>query len=245
MVKTDSWIRAQCSHKPEYKLMRGDQCLGYLAKPYSSIEQCHIRDLLDEINGVRHRRIAIDAVYAEAVSKDEFSPMITPFIDGNIREVDGTKVISYGLSSMGYDVRLAKGLKVFTDVHSVVIDPKGLDPKSFVDMDDDVVVIPPNGFALGHTVETFNIPRDVVLVCLGKSTYARAGVNINITPIEPGFKGQVVIEIANLTNSPVKIYTGEGISQFLFYQSDENCQTSYADKNGKYQNQKGIQLPLV
>lgn len=236
MFKTDKWIRSM-SKGANQALFSGDQLLVYLDEHHLLVDTTTTM----AVNGnLFYRDVAVRDVDMSA-----FKPMIEDFVDHSVREVDGKKVISYGLSSMGYDVRLAKGLKVFTNVNNAIIDPKGLDPAAFIDKDDDVVIIPPNGFALGHTVETFNIPRDTLVVCLGKSTYARAGVAINITPIEPGFSGQVVIEIANTTNLPVKIYTGEGIAQFLFGQSDENCETSYGDRNGKYQNQRGIQLPLV
>ena len=241
MFKCDAWITAMCVGAPT-ALMNGDQLLTYLTKHYITRLRLKPRNIFREhIYGSDAPR-GLDVVDVN----NDFVPMISPFIGKSIRVSDaGEKVISYGLSSMGYDVRLAKGLKVFTNVNNAILDPKGLDPAAFVDKDDDVVIIPPNGFALGHTVETFNVPRDVLIVCLGKSTYARAGVAINVTPIEPGFKGQVVIEIANTTNLPVKIYTGEGIAQFLFGQSDENCLVSYDDRGGKYQGQSGIQLPLV
>ena len=240
MFKTDAWIAAMCLGAPT-ALMKREQLVTYMTNHY--IKRYRQRIPFSDDAGLT----TLPAHHHEEnVNPVDFIPMISPFVESSVRVNEaGEKVISYGLSSMGYDVRLAKGLKVFTNVNNAILDPKGLDPAAFVDKDDDVVIIPPNGFALGHTVETFNVPRDVLIVCLGKSTYARAGVAINVTPIEPGFKGQVVIEIANTTNLPVKIYTGEGIAQFLFGQSDENCLVSYDDRGGKYQNQSGIQLPLV
>ncbi|AAL83115.1 dCTP deaminase [Pseudomonas phage vB_Pae10145-KEN51] len=167
-------------------------------------------------------------------------PMITDFIGHQVREKDGKKIISYGLSSYGYDVRLARNFKIFSNVTSAVIDP--LDPSDgfLVDWTGDYCIIPPNSYILGHTVESFNIPDDVLAICTGKSTYARLGAIVNVTPIEPGFKGQVVIEIANCTTLPLKIYADMGIAQFMFFRGDAPCEVSYAKRNGKYQNQIGI-----
>lgn len=168
-------------------------------------------------------------------------PLITPFINGQIREKRGEKIISYGLSSYGYDVRLADEFKIFTNVNSAVIDPLNLDTEQcFVEHKGDCCILPPNSYLLSHTIETFHVPRDILAVCVGKSTYARCGVIINVTPIEPGFEGQVVIEISNSTPLPAKIYANQGIAQFLFLAGDQPCETSYADKNGKYQGQTGI-----
>lgn len=186
-------------------------------------------------------------------------PMISPFVGESVRvrkaktgyddgqqvHADKMKVISYGLSSFGYDVRLANIFKIFTNVSNALIDPKNLDNRAHVDHEGDDCIIPPNSYVLGHTVETFNIPENVTAICVGKSTYARAGVIINVTPIEAGFRGQVVIEIANATTLPVKVYANEGIAQLLFFESQDRCETSYADRCGKYQDQKGITLPKV
>ena len=166
---------------------------------------------------------------------------IDPFIDDQVR----TGVISYGLSSYGYDIRVADDFKVFTNVYGSVVDPKNFDPKSFVDMRTDVCVIPPNSFALARTIEYFRIPRDVLTVCLGKSTYARCGIIVNVTPFEPEWEGYVTIEISNTTPLPAKIYANEGIAQVLFFQSDEPCAKSYKDKKGKYQAQQGLTLPKI
>ena len=173
-------------------------------------------------------------------------PMISPFVPGQVRvnEATGDKIISYGTSSMGYDVRLGRKFKIFTNIFNALIDPLDMPKESYVDHEGDYVIIPPNSYVLGHTIETFNIPRHVTAICVGKSTYARAGCAINVTPIEAGFSGQVVIEVANLSPLPMKVYSGMGIAQFLFL-SGWACKTSYADRDGKYQNQTGIQTALV
>jgi dCTP deaminase len=167
--------------------------------------------------------------------------MIDPFEDRQVRE----GVISYGLSSYGYDIRVADEFKVFTNINSTVVDPKNFDARSFVDLKTDVCIIPPNSFALAKTVEYFRIPRDVLTVCVGKSTYARCGLIVNVTPFEPEWEGFVTLEISNTTPLPAKIYANEGIAQVLFFQSDEVCAVSYADKKGKYQAQQGLTLPRL
>jgi len=167
--------------------------------------------------------------------------MIEPFVDEQIR----AGVISYGVSSYGYDVRVGDEFKVFSNVYNAIVDPKNFDPKSFVDIKADVCIIPPNSFALASTVEYFRIPRDILTVCLGKSTYARCGIIVNVTPFEPEWEGHVTIEISNTTPLPAKIYANEGIAQVLFFQSDEVCAVSYKDKKGKYQAQRGVTLPKL
>jgi len=167
--------------------------------------------------------------------------MITPFVETQKR----AGVISYGLSSYGYDARVADEFKIFTNVDSAVIDPKDFSPSSFVDRKTDVCIIPPNSFALATTIEYFRIPRDILVICLGKSTYARCGIIVNVTPLEPEWEGQVTIEISNTTPLPAKIHAGEGICQFLFLQGNEPCETSYADKAGKYMRQLGVSLPRM
>ena len=167
--------------------------------------------------------------------------MIEPFEDRQVR----AGVISYGLSSYGYDIRVADEFKVFTNINSTVVDPKNFDNRSFVDVKADVCIIPPNSFALAKTVEYFRIPRDVLTVCVGKSTYARCGLIVNVTPFEPEWEGYVTLEISNTTPLPAKVYANEGISQVLFFQSDEVCEVSYADKQGKYQKQQGLTLPRL
>ena len=167
--------------------------------------------------------------------------MIEPFVDDQVR----AGVISYGVSSYGYDVRVGNQFKVFTNVYNTVVDPKNFDSKSFVDIQADVCIIPPNSFALASTLEYFRIPRDVLTVCLGKSTYARCGIIVNVTPFEPEWEGHVTIEISNTTPLPAKIYANEGIAQVLFFQADEVCAKSYKDKKGKYQAQRGVTLPRI
>jgi dCTP deaminase len=167
--------------------------------------------------------------------------MIEPFVDSQVR----TGVVSFGLSSYGYDIRVADEFKIFTNINNTVIDPKNFDPRSFVDVRADVCIVPPNSFALARTIEYFRIPRDVLTVCLGKSTYARCGIIVNVTPFEPEWEGFVTLEISNTTPLPAKIYANEGIAQVLFFQSDEPCERSYADKKGKYLKQQGVTLPKV
>jgi dCTP deaminase len=169
--------------------------------------------------------------------------MIEPFEPGQIRSNDGGRIVSYGTSSYGYDVRCAADFKVFTNINSTIVDPKAFDENSFVDIATDVCVIPPNSFALARTVEHFRIPRNVLTICLGKSTYARCGIIVNVTPLEPEWEGHVTLEFSNTTPLPAKIYANEGVAQMLFFESDEECETSYADRGGKYQGQQGVTLP--
>ncbi len=167
--------------------------------------------------------------------------MIEPFVDKQVRK----GVISYGVSSYGYDIRVADEFMIFTNVHSAIVDPKNFDPKSMFEFKGDVCIIPPNSFALARTVEYFRIPRKVLTVCLGKSTYARCGIIVNVTPFEPEWEGFVTLEISNTTPLPAKIYANEGLAQVLFFEADEECETSYADKKGKYQRQQSIVLPKL
>ena len=167
--------------------------------------------------------------------------MIEPFAEKQVRE----GVISFGLSSYGYDIRIADEFKIFTNINSTIVDPKAFDPRSFVDFKGDVCIIPPNSFALARTVEYFRIPRSVITICVGKSTYARCGIIVNVTPFEPEWEGIVTLEVSNTTPLPAKIYAGEGIAQVLFFESDEICEVSYADKRGKYQAQKTLTLPRL
>lgn len=169
--------------------------------------------------------------------------LLDPFEPGQVREIDGNKVISYGTSSYGYDIRCSDEFKIFTNVNSTVIDPKAFDPGSFVDVKSKVCIIPPNSFMLARTVEYFRIPRNVLTVCLGKSTYARCGIIINVTPFEPEWEGYATLEFSNTTPLPAKIYANEGVAQVLFFESDEVCETSYQDRGGKYQKQHGVTLP--
>lgn len=167
--------------------------------------------------------------------------MIEPFVDKQVRQ----GVISYGVSSYGYDIRVADEFMIFTNVHSAIVDPKNFDPKSMFEFKGDVCIIPPNSFALARTIEYFRIPRNVLTVCLGKSTYARCGLIVNVTPFEPEWEGYVTLEISNTTPLPAKIYANEGLAQVLFFEADEECEISYADKKGKYQKQQSIVLPKV
>jgi len=171
--------------------------------------------------------------------------MIEPFVDRQVRQLDnGQRAISYGLSSYGYDLRVADEFKVFTNVFNTVVDPKNFDPKSFVDLRGEICIVPPNSFALARSIEYFRIPRDILTICLGKSTYARCGIIVNVTPFEPEWEGHVTLEISNTTPLPAKIYANEGLAQVLFFRASEPCETSYADRGGKYQKQQGITMPL-
>ena len=169
--------------------------------------------------------------------------MIEPFEAGQVRVRDGRKIVSYGTSSYGYDVRCAEEFKIFTNINSAVVDPKEFSEDSFVDIESDICIIPPNSFALARTVELFRIPRNVLTICLGKSTYARCGIIVNVTPLEPEWEGHVTLEFSNTTPLPAKIYANEGVAQMLFFESDEVCETSYKDRSGKYQGQQGVTLP--
>ena len=170
--------------------------------------------------------------------------MIEPFEESQVRCNDrGERAISYGVSSYGYDVRCADEFKIFTNINSAVVDPKSFDERSFVDFRGAVCVVPPNSFCLARTVEYFRIPRQVLTICLGKSTYARCGIIVNVTPLEPEWEGHVTLEFSNTTPLPAKIYANEGVAQFLFLESDEECETSYADRAGKYMKQRGVTLP--
>ncbi len=169
--------------------------------------------------------------------------MIEPFEPGQVREVAGERIVSYGTSSYGYDIRCAAEFKIFTNINSTIVDPKAFDPASFVDFGGDVCIIPPNSFALARTVEFFRIPRNVLTICLGKSTYARCGIIVNVTPLEPEWEGHVTLEFSNTTTLPAKIYAKEGCAQVIFIETDEVCETSYRDRGGKYQGQMGVTLP--
>ena len=167
--------------------------------------------------------------------------MIDPFVSEQVKNSN----VSYGVSSYGYDIRISDEFKIFTNINTTVVDPKGFDPRAFVDFKGDVCIIPPNSFALGRSVEYFRVPRNVMTICVGKSTYARCGIITNVTPFEPEWEGFITLEISNTTPLPAKIYGNEGIAQVLFFESDEECLTSYADRKGKYQAQKGIVLPRL
>jgi dCTP deaminase len=175
--------------------------------------------------------------------------MIEPFVESQVRQTDaqGRKVISYGVSSYGYDMRVAPEFKIFTNVLSAIVDPKEFDSRSFVEFQGDVCIVPPNSFALARSVEYFRIPRNVLTICVGKSTYARCGIITNVTPFEPEWEGHVTLEISNTTPLPARVYANEGICQVLFFEADDDdfCETSYADKAGKYQGQRGVTLPRL
>lgn len=174
----------------------------------------------------------------------ETQGMIEPYVKEQVKiDQSGNKMISYGTSSYGYDVRCANEFKVFTNIHSTIVDPKDFDEKSLVTIESDVCIIPPNSFALARTVEYFRIPKDVLTICLGKSTYARCGIIVNVTPLEPEWEGHVTLEFSNTTTLPAKIYANEGVAQMLFFQSDEQCETTYKQRGGKYQGQTGVTLP--
>lgn len=179
--------------------------------------------------------------WIESMARDH--GMITPFEQGQVRENEQGRIISYGVSSYGYDVRCANEFKIFTNINSAIVDPKAFDESSFVDVVSDVCIIPPNSFALARTVEYFRIPRDVLTICLGKSTYARCGIIVNVTPLEPEWEGHVTLEFSNTTPLPAKIYAHEGVAQMIFLGADEPCMTSYRDRAGKYQKQTGVTLP--
>ena len=171
--------------------------------------------------------------------------IIEPFVDAQVKSIDNRKIVSYGLSSYGYDVRVGSHFKVFTNVHNSIVDPKNFTEDAFVDIEGDVCIIPPNSFALAHTIEYFRIPRGCLTICLGKSTYARCGIIVNVTPFEPEWEGHVTIEISNTTPLPAKIYANEGIAQVLFFEAKEVCEISYADRFGKYMKQTGITVPTM
>ncbi len=169
--------------------------------------------------------------------------MIEPFEPHQISCLDGNRIVSYGTSSYGYDVRCSNHFKVFTNINSAIVDPKSFDEDSFVDVQADVCMIPPNSFALASTVERFRIPRSVLTICVGKSTYARCGIIVNVTPLEPEWEGHVTLEFSNTTPLPARIYANEGVAQMLFFESDHPCEVSYKDRKGKYQGQSGVTLP--
>lgn len=245
-VLTDRQITRLCN-KPTHMLYdRFGFGVCLITEPYTEEEERAIANFCSDIGQVYGNEE--EARPVEDVN--DWVPMISPFHPELIRKVGDQKVISYGISSMGYDVSLSgKELKLFTNLFSAEIDPMEIDvDKCFVDPQVrtcpkkglEYVLLPPNSYLLGHTVEYFNIPRDILTICLGKSTYARAAIAVNVTPIEPGFSGTVVLEIANLTNLPARVYLNMGISQFIFLKADEECSVSYADRGGKYQGQTGL-----
>ena len=169
--------------------------------------------------------------------------MINPFSDRQVKVANDERLISYGLSSYGYDVRSADEFKIFTNIKAAIVDPKNFNPDSFVDIKSEICIIPPNSFVLARTVEYFKIPRNVLVICLGKSTYARCGIIVNVTPLEPEWEGHITLEFSNTTSLPAKIYANEGVAQLIFLEASEECEVSYKDRNGKYQGQRGVTLP--
>ena len=201
-----------------------------------------VEQLEDQIR--EHKVLDCRPLTAEEVLA--FKPMIEPFEPSQVRQLEGNKVISYGLSSYGYDIRASDEFKVFTNINSTIVDPKNFDPGCFVDVSGKgYCIIPPNSFALARTVEYFRIPRNVLTICLGKSTYARCGIVVNVTPFEPEWEGHVTLEFSNTTPLPAKIYANEGVAQVMFFESDEDCEVSYKDRQGKYQGQQGVTVPRV
>lgn len=266
MIKSDNYIRQMCE-KPSHAFHKQNGVVDFISEPLSPhqsrvLRATTARDVLMSCtvidSNARETKELFDPLIEtiRPITEEELSqwkPMISPFLPEAVKVCDnGHKAISSGISSYGYDVRLSSNLRIFNNSNSIIVDPYEIDSECYSDAEiftDDkgrkYTVLPPNSFMLGHTIEYFNIPSDVIVVAVGKSTWARAGISVIITPIEPDFQGEIVIEIANHTKLPVKIYTEVGISQFLFFQSDERCHTSYADRSGKYQGQTGITMPKV
>lgn len=247
-VKSDNWIRAQCQ-TPTHILKHALGGIEYASEPFTrlQLEVLNSNKLMSELT-IPYDSIGNTYSRLTRITEEElknWKPIITPFASENVREENGRRILSYGVSSYGYDVRLSRHFKIFSNINNAIIDPLNFSNDCCVDFEGDVCIVPPNSYVLGYTLEYFNIPKDVLVIAVGKSTYARVGAIVNVTPIEPGFKGQVVIEISNATNLPLKIYANQGIAQFLFFQSDEPCSTSYADKNGKYQGQTGLTTAKV
>lgn len=247
MIKSDRWIRRK-SIPPTHLL--------YVRPGSSEVKE----PAWEGITHTREQLESLEARFWAVRLKDNdpivtgFKPMIEPFEYGQVRKKHVKNqvlndridpVISYGTSSYGYDVRCGNKFKVFTNINSATVDPKNFDEGAFVDIESDVCIIPPNSFALAQTVEYFRIPRNVLTICLGKSTYARCGIIVNVTPLEPEWEGQVTLEFSNTTTLPAKIYANEGVAQMLFLESDEACETSYKDRGGKYQGQTGVTVPRM
>lgn len=224
-IKSDKWIKRVSAPERHAVFNKAGVFLAW----YDSVKGRNLR--------------ASDPFSCHVRLVENTKPLITPFEPAQVRGTEENRVLSYGTSSYGYDVRCANEFKIFTNVKNSLLDPKAFDPDCFVDHVGDYCIIPPNSFVLARTVETFNIPRGILTICLGKSTYARLGIIVNVTPLEPEWSGQVVLEFSNTTNLPAKIYANEGVAQVLFLESDEECEVSYADRGGKYQNQTGITLP--
>jgi dCTP deaminase len=252
-IKSDKWIRRMCT-PPEAIYISG--AMHILVNRADADDKNRYGEAVEWVvreNGFPIKLFANDCIeMVDDEVRARFQPMIEPFLYQQVKEEshrlsveDGylKKVISYGTSSYGYDLRCSNKFKIFTNVNSTVIDPKNFDPKSFVDFEGDVCIIPPNSFALASSVEYFRIPRNILTVCLGKSTYARCGIVVNVTPFEPEWCGHVTLEFSNTTPLPAKIYANEGVAQVLFLQSDEVCETSYQDRAGKYMGQGSEPIP--
>lgn len=222
-IKSDKWIKSMCRPRTRDAFTVNGK-------------------FWDWVHSARGRSISDPSVMGMEVKTYHYGPMIEPFLAEQLRhDEQGNRLISAGVSSYGYDVRCGNMFKVFTNINSTVVDPKNFDPKNFIEVDanehDGVCIIPPNSFALANTMEVFDLPRNVLTICLGKSTYARCGIIVNVTPLEPEWKGSVTLEFSNTTTLPAKIYAGEGVAQMLFFESDEECEVSYKDRDGKYMDQ--------
>jgi len=256
-IKSDKWI-TRMSARPTHVLVQPDGTQQYF---HQKLDKEELDLLYDAIRNPMRDGDTVRPAYGELRlvqpdDKIDFLPMIEPFIASQVKLKRGPdvagydgpvpthdQVISYGVSSYGYDVRCGNEFKVFTNINSTVIDPKNFDPKNYIDVVGDKCIIPPNSFALARTVERFRIPRNVLTICLGKSTYARCGIIVNVTPLEPEWEGEVTLEFSNTTTLPAIIYANEGVAQMLFLESDEECEVSYKDRGGKYQGQLGVTLP--
>lgn len=242
-IKSDNWIRSKCGVPVVYVTVDASGNIS----PLSLIHSQSAAEVYAEKTG-QTVRLATPEECFSSLFLTRTLPMIHPFEPNQVRVKDTEakeRAISYGTSSYGYDIRCSPEFKVFTNVHSAVVDPKNFDDKSFVDMAGESCVIPPNSFALARSVEYFRIPRDILVICLGKSTYARCGIIVNVTPLEPEWEGHITLEFSNTTPLPARIYANEGCAQLLFLQADGDdvCTTSYADRSGKYQGQTGVTLP--
>lgn len=255
MIKSDKWITRKSAKPTHVALVDGRHVFMHW-----HVDREEIESLMEFDKGVSKElgRGMFRVRQVTDVDLAQWQPMIEPFAAQQVRMVRGPdapgydgmvptqqKIISYGLSSYGYDVRMADEYKIFTNVHGGRVDPKNFDEKNYVDVTGPELVIPPNGFALARTMEYIRVPRNVIVVCLGKSTYARCGIIVNVTPLEPEWEGHVTLEFSNTTSLPAVVYPGEGVAQFLFLESDEECQTSYKDRGGKYQGQTGVVTPRM
>ena len=228
-IKSDRWIKSMCIHP-------------------SRLNTANYGLSIEQLKDSRANEVLQTPLNADSFGQgNHWNPMIEGFHRDQVKinPLTDEKIISHGVSSYGYDVRCSNEFKIFTNIHSTIVDPKNFDEKNFVDFKGDVCIIPPNSFALARTVEYFRIPRDVLTICLGKSTYARCGIIVNVTPLEPEWEGHVTLEFSNTTNLPAKIYANEGVAQMLFFKSNESCEVSYKDRGGKYQGQTGVTLPKV